>query len=243
MRQAVSVDPGALHQAASPRRQKSTCAIRRSARTRAAPAPRATESRSRNSSVVQVDDAPGGAFNFWHRLGSSGGPPAVRVAPVLSEAQLAYRRGGDDGADASAALRAGCVSAVPPRRTIEAGQPRRRRRRRRRVRSGRDRCRDSASARLRLTSGPRSRSTQATFSASGPDLVIRPGERPWTAIVFDVRGAQCRRPARLAGSSGGSVAAQLQLGVVDRGQAGEGQGGEHEPEVAQGDVVEAGVGE
>jgi hypothetical protein len=40
-----------------------------------------------------------------------------------------------------------------------------------------------------------------------------------------------------------SVAAQLQRGVVDRREPGEGQRGEHEPEVAQGDVVEAGVGE
>ena len=36
-----------------------------------------------------------------------------------------------------------------------------------------------------------------------------------------------------------SVAAELQRGVVDRREPGEGQRGEHEPEVAQGDVVEA----
>ena len=45
------------------------------------------------------------------------------------------------------------------------------------------------------------------------------------------------------GADTGSVAAEPQRRVVHGGEACERQGGEHEPEVAQGDVVVAGVGE
>src|SRR5438045_4045101 len=86
---------------------------------------------------------------------------------------------------------------------------------------------------MSLTATRSSPSASSTiFSAARP---IRP--RPLIPTVGT--SLTTSRPR----SSRSSVATQSQRRVVDGGQAGEREGGEHEPEVAQRDVVVAGVGQ
>src|ERR1700704_3378721 len=67
--------------------------------TARAPDPRRSDSRF--SSIAQVVDARMSRPQRPASLRSGRGLPAVRSAPVLSEAQLTYRRGGKDGAGAN----------------------------------------------------------------------------------------------------------------------------------------------
>jgi hypothetical protein len=86
----------------------------------------------------------------------------------------------------------------------------------------------SSSMAATVDAGPMSVSS----SPNAPSLSLRGRDIPMTSRA----GAGRAAPARGHRSS---AAAKLQWGVVDRGEAGEGQRREHETEVAQGDVVEA----